>query len=128
METGAPMGKSRRDSEKRSRGRRDSEGGRTVRLQELIREELNYLLRCEVTDARLQGVAVTFVQLAGDGSCARLWFTAEGEQDRTETLERAAGFFRGHLVDSLALKRTPELRFRRDPATRAFAAPDEEVM
>jgi ribosome-binding factor A len=123
------MGKSRRDSAKRSRGqgRGDSEGGRTVRLQELIREEVNYLLRCEVADARLDGVAVTFVQLAGDGSCARLWFTAEGEQDRTEALERAAGFLRGHLADSLALKRTPELRFRRDPATRAFAAPDEEV-
>jgi ribosome-binding factor A len=97
-------------------------------LQELIREEVNYLLRCEVADVRLQGVAVTFVQLAGDGSCARLWFTAEGEQDRTEALERAAGFLRAHLADSLALKRTPDLRFRRDPATRAFAAPDEEVM
>jgi ribosome-binding factor A len=97
-------------------------------LQELIREEVNYLLRCEVADARLQGVAVTFVQLARDGACARLWFTAEGEQDRIEALERAAGFLRSHLTDSMALKRTPELRFRRDPTTRSFLAPDEEVM
>ena len=122
------MGKSRRDfaSAKRSRGERDSEGSRTVRLQELIREEVNYLLRCEVVDVRLQGVAVTFVQLAGDGSCARLWFTAEGEQDRTQALERAAGFLRSHLTDSLALKRTPELRFRRDPATRTLIPSAEE--
>jgi ribosome-binding factor A len=111
----------------RSRRERASEGGRTIRLQELIREEVNYLLRCEVTDARLQGVAITFVQLAGDGSCARLWFTADGDQDRTEALEHAAGFLRSQLAESLALKRTPDLRFRRDPATRTLLAPGEEV-
>ena len=113
------MGKSEAGFREAIEERRDSEGGRTVRLQQLILEEVNFLLRSEVADVRLQGVVVTFVQLAGDGSCARLWFTAEDEQDRTEALERAAGFFRGHLADSLALKRTPELRFRRDPATRA---------
>ena len=94
------------------------------RLQELIREEVNFLLRCEMTDARLEGVAVTFVELAGD--CARLWFTADGEQDRTEALERAAGFLRDHLAESLSLKRTPELRFRRDPATRSLSPSCEE--
>ena len=112
------MGQSGRDSRERSSRARDSEGGRTVRLQELIREELNFLLRYEVNDARLDSVVVTFVQLTGDGSCARLWFTAEGEQDRTEALERAAGFLRNHLAESLGLKRTPDLRFRRDPTTR----------
>jgi ribosome-binding factor A len=98
-----------------------------MRLQELIREEVNFLLRCEVTDVRLQGVVVTFVELAGDGSCARLWFTADGEEDRTEALERAANFLRNHLADSLGLKRTPELRFRRDPMTRMLVPSTEEV-
>jgi ribosome-binding factor A len=114
------MGKSRREPGKRARRERPGEGGRIVRLQELIREEVNLLLRCEVTDVRLQGVAVTFVELAADGSCARLWFTADGEEDRTEALERAAGFLRNQLAESLALKRTPELRFRRDLMTRQF--------
>jgi ribosome-binding factor A len=114
------MGKSRREPGKRARRERPGEGGRIVRLQELIREEVNLLLRCEVTDVRLQGVAVTFVELAADGSCARLWFTADGEEDRTEALERAAGFLRNQLAESLALKRTPELRFRRDLMTRRF--------
>lgn len=98
-----------------------------MRLQELIREEINFLLRCEITDVRLQSVVVTWVELAGDGSCARLWFTAEGEEDRTQALERAAGFLRHHLADSLALKRTPELRFRRDPTTRTRGPSAEEV-
>jgi ribosome-binding factor A len=115
------MGKSRRErGERSSRAQVDEGGGRTVRLQELIREEVNLLLRCEVADSRLQGVVITFVELARDGSCARLWFTAGGDEERTAALERAAGFLRNHLAESLALKRTPALRFRRDPATRTL--------
>jgi ribosome-binding factor A len=102
------------------------DGARTVRLQELIREEVNFLLQNEVRDRRLEGVVVTMVELAGDGSCARLWFTADGADTKIEALERAAGFLRNQLADSLGLKRTPELRFRRDPATRAFAPAVEE--
>jgi ribosome-binding factor A len=121
------MGKSRRESGERSRPDRGSEGGRSIRLQELIREELNFLLRCEVADARLQDVVVTLVDLTRDGSCARLWFTAGGEDDKTAALERAAGFLRNHLAESLALKRTPELRFRRDPTTRTLLRNAEQV-
>lgn len=85
------------------------------------------LLRCEATDARLQGVVITLVELAGDGSCARLWFTAESDEHTVRALERAAGFFRSHLAESLALKRTPELRFRRDPAARTLPPSGDEV-
>jgi ribosome-binding factor A len=112
----------------RGRRREDADGGaRTLRLQELIREEVNLLLRNEVRDPRLDGVAITMVELAGD--CARLWFTVAGneddsdqrkrerERDRSEALERVAGFLRVQLAETLALKRTPELRFRRDPTT-----------
>jgi ribosome-binding factor A len=121
------MGKAERQRHgARAREREDSDGTRTVRLQELIREEVNFLLQNEVRDARLQGVAVTMVQLAGDGSCARLWFTAATDEDRGEALERARGFLRNRLADSLGLKCTPDLRFRHDPATRAFAANDDE--
>ena len=97
-----------------------------VRLQELIRDEVNLLLRNEIRDPRLAGVEITMVELTGDGSCARLWFTAEGSDETREdergAFERVAGFLRTELAESLSLKRTPELRFRRDPATRRFAA------
>jgi ribosome-binding factor A len=116
------MGKANREKyEARTRDREAGNGTRTERLQELIREEMNFLLQNEVGDARLEGVAITMVQLAGDGSCARLWFTAPTDQDRDEALKRVAGFLRNRLADSLGLKRTPDLRFRHDPATRAFA-------
>jgi ribosome-binding factor A len=123
------MGKTRREHEgTRTRGRtsrheRDElgDGTRTVRLQELIREEVNLILRNEVRDPRLDSVVVTMVELAGDGSCARLWFTAEGDEDRRAACEHIAGWLRTQLAESLGLKRTPELRFRRDPASRSLA-------
>jgi ribosome-binding factor A len=119
------MGKTGRAVAHRSKNE-GSDGGRMVRLQQLVREEVNFLLRCEVTDPRLQGVFVTFAELSGDGSCARLWFTAPEDisaQERMKALERAAGFLRNHLAESLALKRTPDLRFRHDPTTRTPVDP-----
>ena len=116
------MGKTKRQQHRtRPHEREDSDGTRMVRLQELIREEVNLILRNEVRDPRLDGVVITMVELAGDGSCARLWFTAEGDEDRKEACEHVAGFLRTQLAESLGLKRTPELRFRRDPASRELA-------
>jgi len=120
-----------RNHEKKTNKRRDREAGggaRTARLQELIREELSFLLRGEARDPRLDGVEITMVELSGDGSRARVWFTTETEkeQDELDALDGAAGFLRDDLAESLGLKRTPELRFRRDPATRAFAAETKE--
>ena len=122
------MGKTKRQQHRvRSDEREDSDGTRTVRLQELIREEVNLILRNEVRDPRLDGVVITMVELAGDGSCARLWFTAEGDDDKREACEHVAGFLRTQLAESLGLKRTPELRFRRDPASRTFARDTAET-
>jgi ribosome-binding factor A len=113
------MGKRRDRRTSRSSAHELGDGGRTTRLQELIRQEVNFLLRGEIRDPRLRGVEITMVELAGER--ARLWFTAEDTEDKSEALDRAAGYLRTELAASLGLKRTPELRFRRDPATRAFA-------
>jgi len=127
------MGKTKRQQhrsrdEDKDRDRDGGEGFRVVRLQELIREEVNLILRNEVRDPRLDGVVITMVELAGDGSCARLWFTAEGEEDKRDACEHIAGFLRTQLAESLGLKRTPELRFRRDPASRTLARDATEMI
>lgn len=109
--------------QQRHRDQEAGEGARTLRLQQLIREELNFLLRGEVRDPRLDSVEVTMVELSGDGSRARVWFTAEREDEALDALDGAAGFLRDDLAESLGLKRTPELRFRRDPATRVYGRP-----
>ena len=95
-------------------------GFRSLRLEELFREEMNSLLDGEVSDPRLEDTRVTRVELSRDGSRARIWFTKTGDTaspDETRAaLDHAAGFFRSRLCDALSLKRMPELRFRHDPA------------
>jgi ribosome-binding factor A len=122
------MGKTRQQHRQRSRDEREGgDGTRIVRLQELIREEVNLILRNEVRDPRLDSVVITMVELAGDGSRARLWYTAEGDEDRRDACEHIAGFLRTQLAESLGLKRTPDLTFRRDPASRSFELDEREI-
>jgi len=110
-------------SERRSRdGSVRVAGFRSLRLEELFREEMNSLLDGEVNDPRLENTHVTHVELSRDGSRARIWFTktsGESPYSAEEThaaFDRAAGFFRSRLCDALSLRRMPELRFRHDPA------------
>ncbi|HEX6765166.1 MAG TPA: 30S ribosome-binding factor RbfA [Polyangiaceae bacterium] len=97
-------------------------GFRSLRLEELFREEMNSLLDGEVTDPRLEDTHVTRVELSRDGSRARIWFTKtarEGAPSADETraaFEHAHGFFRSRLCDALSLRRMPDLTFRHDPA------------
>ena len=119
-----------RKHEKRTRAREVGNGARTVRLQELIREELNLLLRGEIRDPRLDGVEITMVLSSAMATRARVWFSTKTEQDALQAVDAfdgAAGFLRQDLAESLGLKRTPDLRFRRDPATRAFAPSQDRI-
>jgi ribosome-binding factor A len=118
------MGKRREQRTDRSREPDLGEGNRAARLQQLIREEVNFLLRSEIGDPRLRGLEITMVELAGDR--ARLWFTADDWENKIEALDGAAGYLRVELAAALGLKRTPELRFRRDPATCAYARGEYE--
>lgn len=115
------MGKHRRSRDDASR----VVGIRSLRIEELFREELNSIIDCEVTDPRLEGTRVSFVELSRDGSRARVWFSIANEADESGALsegeleaafERAAGFLRSRLCDALPLKRMPELSFRHAPA------------
>jgi ribosome-binding factor A len=110
-------------SEKRSRdGSSHAAGFRSSRLEELFREELNFLLDGEVNDPRLEDTRITRVELSRDGSRARIWFTRtrrdvpHAPDETRAAFEGASGFFRSRLCDALSLKRMPELRFRHDPA------------
>ncbi|HEX2736103.1 MAG TPA: ribosome-binding factor A [Polyangiaceae bacterium] len=111
----------------RRRGAKGSDNGvRALRLEELFRAELNSIFDGELGDERLQGVLVTFVELAPDGSRARVWYSMNDLRDfaRAEhthfALLRAAPYLRGRLSEALPLKRTPELSFRHDPAQLAL--------
>jgi len=73
----------------------------------------------EIGDARLQDVRVTFVDLTPDGSCARIWYSSTGNPREVEgALDRVGPLLRARVAESLGLKRTPEIRFRRDDVSR----------
>ena len=116
----------KRDASSRERSARDADI-RGLRIEELFREELNSILDSEIQDPRLDGIRVTAVELSRDGSRARIWFAlaSEGEPTRVRNVEaafeRASGFLRSRLCETLVLKRMPELRFRHDPT--ALLAP-----
>jgi ribosome-binding factor A len=121
------MGKREKERRRsRDRSAEAGEGNRTVRLQELIRQEVSLMFDGEIGDVRLDGVLITFVELAADGSCARLWYSAPEGSEPHEALDHAVGYLRWRLAETLGLKRTPELRFRRDDAVRTFDWVGEE--
>lgn len=107
---------------KRSRrSRRDRTPGiRGLRLEELIREEMNSLLESEIADPSLDGVKITAVSLSRDGARARLFYVMNASNAPTDlralerSLRRATGFLRRELCEALGLKRTPELCFSPD--------------
>jgi ribosome-binding factor A len=95
-------------------------GFRGQRLEELFREELSSLLEIEINDPALDDVYITRAELSHDGSRARFWFALppghEANAARVRAaFERAGGFLRSRLCDSLMVKRIPELTFRYDP-------------
>lgn len=96
--------------------KRDKEGAgyRHQRLETSIREELQSLLRDDVSDPELDRVGITAVALSPDYKNARVHFVIARGRPRTtieRALERATPFLRRRLADSIELKRTPDLRF-----------------
>ena len=102
---------------------------RSRRLGGQIMRVLNELLRFESKDPGLRNVSVSQVELSGDLSVARVWFSVldpAGDVDAAaEGLRRAAGFLRSRLGKELSVRHVPELRFEHDDsAERGLALTD----
>ncbi len=94
---------------------------RTVRVNELLREEISELLQRDVKDPRLgEGLlTVTEVQVSPDLRHASVFVSYLGEDDRRVVLDglsAAAPFLHRELVRRLTIRRVPELSFRFDPS------------
>jgi ribosome-binding factor A len=96
-------------------------------LQQLLKEEIEALLRDEVSDPALDGVRVTSVELSVDYRNARVRFVSPGAHSLVSVeraFERATPFLRARLVDALGTKHAPGLRFVFDrDAAEGLAAP-----
>lgn len=94
------------------------EFSRNQRLGNQVLRTLAELLQFEVKDPRVQGVALTSVDLSRDLSVARVYFSLlDPEADVSgamQGLERATGFLRGRLGKAIKVRHVPELRFTHD--------------
>ncbi len=65
-------------------------------------------------DPRLQNVTITAVKISSDLQIASVYFRTMPGEDIKSTqsgLDRAAGFFRARLAETLDVRRVPVLRF-----------------
>ncbi len=94
------------------------EFSRNQRLGNQVLRTLNELLRFETKDPRLKGVSLTAVDLSRDLSVARVYYSLlEPDADPApaqDGLEKAAGFLRAKLGQSIKVRHVPELRFEHD--------------
>jgi ribosome-binding factor A len=92
---------------------------RQIRLEHILLDELQRLIRDDATDPSLDGIVVLSVHLSPDAGHARIAYAViaalaeETQRARTaqEGLERATGFLRAQLAQHLNLKRLPKLSF-----------------
>jgi ribosome-binding factor A len=91
------------------------EFSRSSRLAEQIQRDLSDLIRLEVRDPRVGLVTVTEVEVSRDLSHAKVYVTSLAGADQAaqsvQALQRAAGFLRSRLAQSLKARTVPELHF-----------------
>ena len=88
---------------------------RTDRIGQQIQREIAELVRLEINDPRVRLVTITGVEVAGDHSHAKIFFTRlDGKHEEAlQGLESASGFLRKQLARSIKLRIMPQLHFGR---------------
>jgi len=89
---------------------------RSDRVAEQIQRELADLLQFEIKDPRVQHVTITAVEVSGDMSHAKIFYSApqqskENFRELQRGLEKSSGFLRTQLAKRLLLRTVPQLHF-----------------
>lgn len=91
---------------------------RRARIADQVQRELAELIRTELRDPRVGMVTLTGVEVSGDQSHAKIFFTVLGAEsvakEALEGLQRAAGFLRTGISRRLSTRSVPELHFEHD--------------
>jgi ribosome-binding factor A len=94
------------------------QGKRLDRVNQLIKEEISYLLQRELKDPRLGFVTVTEVEVSKDLRQAKVYVSVLGTEAQwaasLQALESARGFVRNWLAPRLRLRSIPHLSFHPD--------------
>lgn len=94
---------------------------RTRRVADMIKRELAQMLLQEAQDPRFTLVTITGVELSRDYSRAKIFIALQEHEQGHDTLvalNKAAGFFRYRLAQSVKLRSVPQMRFVYDDAFR----------
>jgi ribosome-binding factor A len=91
---------------------------RTRQVGELLKEELDDIIRREVKDPRIGFFSITQVEVPPDLRTARVFVSVLGADDERQAtlsaLTNASKFIRFHLKPRLRMRQIPELEFRDD--------------
>ena len=93
---------------------------RTERVNDLLRQELDSLLRREAKDPRLDSIwSITDVEVSGDLRHAKVFVSVLGTDEEAETtlagMNAARNYLRRELSHRLnTMHHVPEINFRRD--------------
>ncbi|HRA47157.1 MAG TPA: 30S ribosome-binding factor RbfA [Thermomicrobiales bacterium] len=91
---------------------------RTRQVGEMLRDEIDDIIRREMDDPRLGFWSITRVDVPPDLRSARVYISVLGtDTEREETLaamNAGAGFIRRHLKPRLRMRQIPDLEFRDD--------------
>lgn len=104
---------------------------RTQQVGEMLRAELDDIIRKEVKDPRIGFFSLTRVEVPSDLRSARVYVSVLGSDDErsntVEALRQAAGFIRYHLKPRLRMRQIPDLDFR-DDRSMEYAQEISEVL
>lgn len=104
---------------------------RTQQVGEMLRAELDDIIRKEVKDPRIAFFSITRVEVPTDLRSARVFVSVLGSDDErvntVQALRQAAGFIRFHLKPRLRMRQIPELDFR-DDRSMEYAQEISEVL
>ncbi|QRN86311.1 30S ribosome-binding factor RbfA [Clostridia bacterium] len=91
---------------------------RARRVSEEIKKEVAKIIRDNVKDPRVGFVTITSVDLSGDLSVAKIYFSVMGEQNTIDetvaALESAKGYIRREISQRIKLRHVPEIHFLYD--------------
>lgn len=91
---------------------------RTRQVGELLKEELDDIIRREVKDPRIGFFSITNVEVPPDLRSAQVYISVLGSDDERDgtlaALRSASKFVRHHLKPRLRMRQIPELEFRDD--------------
>lgn len=104
---------------------------RTQQVGEMLREEVDDIIRREVKDPRIGFFSITRVDVPTDLRTARIYVSVLGsEEERASTLDalrQASMFIRHHLKPRLRMRQVPMLEFT-DDRSMAYAAEISEAL